>query len=667
MKRKWLWSGSRKRLRGIRPGILLVLMALGITPLSAAIPDWLRAASRTTLPKYPDDTNAVLLLSEQVTTVNGGGDVKTAFRQAYKILRSEGRSFRTAAVHFDSETRLTYLKGWGISPQGVEQEVKEKDAVETALSAGTLYEDTRRKVLAVPGGEPGSVIGFEWEQKRRPWVSQGIWDFQEEIPVRRARFVLELPVGWQYEPRWRNYSAREPRAVGERRWEWELEDLPAVEREPAMPAWRAVAGRLAVAYGPRGSGPAAAGRSSWQEVGRWYGGLAAPRRQPSPAIQRKVAELTSSAPALLDKIKALAAFVQRDIRYVAIEIGIGGYQPHAARDVFVNRYGDCKDKTTLLATMLGEIGVQCYYLMIHTRRGVIAPEFPSALGFNHVIAAIRLPDEIKAPDLYAVLDHEKAGRLLLFDPTDPFTPLGHLPTELQANHGLLVTGTGGELVAVPLAPAGLNRLLRSGELWLTPTGSLLGEVQELSWGAHGVARRGRLLNAQDSERAKILESFLGDFLVNFRFTGGKLSRLQDFNEPLGVQYTFAAENYAKLAGNLLLFRPRVLGQKARDFLEGKPRKYPVEFPESSLESDSFDIKLPDGYQVDELPPPVQLKYPFAEYNSTIEAAGNAVRYKRVFQVKQVWVPVEQAGELTRFFREIAADERASVVLKRSAP
>ena len=68
-------------------------------------------------------------------------------------------------------------------------------------------------------------------------------------------------------------------------------------------------------------------------------------------------------------MRALAKFVQGDIRYVAIELGIGGLQPHQASDIYSHRYGDCKDKATLMSSMLREIGVESYYLDVNTQRG----------------------------------------------------------------------------------------------------------------------------------------------------------------------------------------------------------------------------------------------------------------------------------------------------------
>ena len=89
----------------------------------------------------------------------------------------------------------------------------------------------------------------------------------------------------------------------------------------------------------------------------------------SEPIKQEVSVLTAGKTAQLQKMQAIAAFVQHDIRYVAIELGIGGWQPHAAPDVFSHRYGDCKDKATLMRTMLREIGVDSYHVVINTRAG----------------------------------------------------------------------------------------------------------------------------------------------------------------------------------------------------------------------------------------------------------------------------------------------------------
>jgi hypothetical protein len=649
--------------------VLLGAAALWLAPgARAGSPDWLKAAARQTVPAYPKDTVAVVLFSEEIVTVKSSGEIETVHRMAIRILRPEARDrYDTFGVDFDKETRLTYLKAWCIPANGKEYEVKEKDAVETQPFEGDLYSDIHYKYLTIPAADPGNVIGYEYVQKNRPFILEYEWDFQDVIPVLRARFTLQLPAGWEYKAVWSQYAEAKPQQTGQNQFTWELANVPLVETEPYMPPWRAVAGRLALKYftGDTAQPPNVAG--SWHDLGLWYASLTTASRQPTPEIKQKVAELTTGLSGPIEKMKALTSFLQRQIRYVAIEIGIGGIQPHPAGDVFKYRYGDCKDKATLLSTMLHEIGVESYYVVIHTKRGMVLPEFASPVSFNHVILAIRLPQDTPAQNLYAVIDHPKFGKLLFFDPTDPYTPLGYIPSVEQENYALLVTPDGGELLSLPLLPPSTNRLLRSAKLTLSPSGTLSGDVQEIRWGAPAVIERARFLSATVAERPKILENFLNAFLTGWALTKSTVGNLEKYDEALTMDYHFVAENYAKSAGNLLLLRPRVLGAKESSLLEIKPRKYPFEFSEATLQNDEFEIALPPGYVVDDVPAPVKTEYDFGNYSSEVVVSGNTLRYKRKYEIKNVIVAVQRLDDLKKFFRQIAGDERSSAVLRRASP
>ncbi len=136
--------------------------------------------------------------------------------------------------------------------------------------------------------------------------------------------------------------------------------------------------------------------------------------------------------------------------------------------------------------------------------------------------------------------------------------------------------------------------------------------------------------------------------------------------PCNGPYTLEAANYAKTVGDLLLVRPRVLGIKTHGFLETKePRRYPVEFDGPMRDTDMFEIELPAGYQVDELPRPVDVDDGFASYRSKTEMAGGRLRYTRTLEIKDLSVPANQTDKLKAFYRIIADDERNSAVLKRT--
>jgi hypothetical protein len=140
--------------------------------------------------------------------------------------------------------------------------------------------------------------------------------------------------------------------------------------------------------------------------------------------------------------------------------------------------------------------------------------------------------------------------------------------------------------------------------------------------------------------------------------------LQQTRLPFGFNYSFEADHYAKTAGNLILVRPRIIGSKASAILETKePRKFPIEFDGPVRDPDAFEIELPAGYEVDDIPPPADADFGFASYHSKTEVKGNVIDYTRSFEVKELSVPVAKTDELKKLYRIIARDERNAAVLK----
>jgi len=422
---------------------------------------------------------------------------------------------------------------------------------------------------------------------------------------------------------------------------------------------------MLVTFFPPG-GKAATGFAEWNDLGNWINQLLAGRLDASPELKQEIATLTADKPTQLQKMQAIAHFAQHDIRYVAIELGIGGWQPHPAPQVFSHLYGDCKDKATLMRSMLHEIGIESFHVVINSNRGVVTGQTPAHnFGFNHAIVAIKLPNGMDDPSLIAVLQHPKLGRLLYFDPTDEITPFGQIRGELQANYALLVTPTGGELLPLPMQPPAMNSIERTAKLTLDPTGVLKGSVKEVRLGGRAASERWELRNvSKDLDRVKPIEALLANSLSNFRITHASITNLTQTSLPFGFDYSFESENYAKSAGGLLLVRPRVLGNKAQGFLETKePRKFPVEFDGPARDTDVFEIAIPPGYAVDDTPPPVDEDFSFGSYHSKTEVSGGVIRYSRTFEVKELSVPVDRTDELKRFYRMINSDERNTVVLK----
>ena len=649
--------------------LCVVIMAGAPRALAGDAPPWMHALVNAPLPHYDEKTDAVLLYSETNLTVISADKIKTHVREAYKILRPEGREYGTVFVYFNSHRKVTSIHGWCIPAQGKDFEVK--DAAEVAppnVPGGELVMDVKAKVLQIPAPAPGNIIGYEYEVEEQPFVLQDTWYLQQTTPVRQSLYSVQLPPGWEYKASWLNHPETKPATATNNQWNWAVSDVEGIRKEDEMPPMRGVEAQMTVSFFPPG-GAVLNEFTTWQGMGAWYLNLTSGRRDASPEIKQQVAALTASARTPLEKMQVIAQFVQRDIRYVGIELGIGGWQPHPATDVFSHRYGDCKDKATLTAAMLNEVGVQSYYVVINSKRGSVGADAPARVdGFNHVILALKLPPGLTDPSLIATVQDPKLGKLLFFDPTNELTPFGQIGGYLQSNYGLLVSPDGSELVELPQQPAASNSVQRTGKLTLDASGKLQGDVKEIRLGDRAMSERSVLRStAKSTDQIKPIESVLANSLSTFRITKASVVNLQLMDQPFGFNYSFESENYAKNAGGLLLVRPRVLGTKSEPLLETKePRKFSIEFPAPVRDTDTFEIALPAGYEVDDLPPPVDADYSFASYHSKTEATGTAIRYTRTFEVKELSVPVSKADELKTFYRIIATDERNTAVLKLSS-
>jgi len=634
---------------------------------SGDAPQWMHALVGVTLPSYDEKTDAVLLYSETNVTVLSADKIRTHVREAYKILRPEGRGHGTVYVYFNPNRKITNLHGWCIPAQGKDYEVKDKDAMDVSAPAegGELVSDVKYRVLHVPAPDPGNIVGHEYEVEEQPFWLQDIWYFQETDPVRESHFSLHLPPGWEYKASWLSYPEVKPTEGGGNLSQWVVSDVKGIRHEPDMPPLSGVAGQMIVSFFPAGGTSRKNEFANWQGIGSWYQNLISGQMDASEPIKQQVSGLTAGKTTQLQKMQAIAGFVQHDIRYVAIALGIGSWQPHAAPDVFSHRYGDSKDKATLMRTMLRQIGVDSYHVVINTQRGSVTRETPAHNGFNHVILAIKLPDDVKDPSLIAVMQHPRLGRILFFDPTNELTPFGQIGGYLQANYGLLVTPDGGELVELPQQPSAMNSIQRVGKLTLDANGKLKGDVEEVRLGDRARSERRRLRTVtKDADRIKPIEDLLAGSLSSFQIVRASVVNSDHTDRPFGFNYSFESDNYAKTAGNLLLVRPRVLGGKSSGVLETKePRKFPFEFEGPLRDTDSFEIALPPGYEVDELPPPTDADYSFGSYHSKTEASGQVLHYTRALEIKELSVPVGKMDELKRFYRMIASDERNTAVLK----
>ncbi|HEY5026967.1 MAG TPA: DUF3857 domain-containing protein [Candidatus Angelobacter sp.] len=642
--------------------LLLALTLLGFGSVASAtdVPEWLRALSRQPAKSYADDVNAVILLDDQVTTVKENGEIVRHGRFAVRILRPEGREFAAFPVPYDSDSKVSYLRGWSITSKG--QEYEAKDVIEQTVSSYEVYSDLKIKAVRVPGADVGTVVGFEFEQKERPYIFQDHWDFQTTVPVESSRYELHLAPGWRFKADWVNHEEQKPKEESGA-LVWQLGNVPRIEREPHRPPSEALSGQMVVTF-LSDKNPNKSYRD-WSEFGSWYTQLSTGVRDASGPLQQKVQELAPATMPLLDRIKVLARFAQQDVRYVEIKIGVGGYRPHMAADIYSHRYGDCKDKATVLSSMLAQIGVKSYYLLVRTDRGIFTEKTPPMARFDHMILAISLPEASYPKAMPAMYQHPKLGRLLIFDPTNEFVPFGQIPSYEQDNYGLLVGEQGGDLIHLPLSKPEANGVTRTAKLTLTPDGAVQGEIEEIRSGFDAMRGRASLLHETESDRKKTVERMLGRTVSNFQLTGLEVVNADEIDKDLILRYKFSADHYAKSAGQLLLVRPHVVGEVAGAWDANKPRHYAYQFDVPFLDNDSVEITLPEGFNVDELPEPAKSSFPFGQYVSKTENSGHILKYTRQYRMDSTLVSMEQMDQLKKLFGQINLDEKNMAVLKKA--
>jgi transglutaminase-like putative cysteine protease len=624
------------------------------------IPDWMRHAAAKPVGTYPPDTKAVVLLDQTDYTVIGPGNYVEHSRWVVKILRSEGRGEGDLSVDLGQKEKLNYIHVWTIDRSAHEYELKQRDFVEKSFPSFELYDDIKFLTAKAPAADPGSVIAFEYEARRRSYVNQINQFFQESNPALEVHISMTLPTGWEFKDSWPVSAALKPAQTAPDRWEWVAHDLPGIEDEPMMPRRHVLMGRLAIAYFPPGE---TGNMGSWAALGRWYNMLTAGRRDPTPEITEQVQRLLAGKPDFDSKLRVLTAFLQSDIRYVAIEIGIGGYQPHSASEVYRYHYGDCKDKATLLSSMLHVAGINSDYVIIDTDRGFVNPAVPS-IWFNHAILAIELPPDIKGDQYHSVITIDNRKRYIIFDPTDEYTPVGSLRSELQDSYALLVTDSGGQLVRTPLLQPDSNSINRTGHFVLSADGALAGDVSEDRGGDFAMRERGHLHNWDERERTNYFERWLGRSLHGFTLLSMDVLQTDQLQKDVLIKYKFSTPQYGQQRGPLMLVRPRVLGEESSP-VEHKPRHYSVEMEQTAKETDVYEIEIPPGYTVDDVPDPVKIDVGFASYQSKIEVEGSKLRYWREYLVRDLSVPPEKFQDWVKLQGAIGADETAAVVLKRA--
>ena len=653
--------------------MLIILFALPASAAKARLPEWARETIETVGRKpvfYDETAEAEYLFREEIVTFGDDDAIeKNVDRRIVRILTEKGVVHGHDYVYgYNRLSRIVSIKAWTLKPNGNVVELSEDDIRDMPRYARyNEYSDIRYKVFSVPEVARGDLIIVEVETHyTHPVWSTGFsgdWRIQDKrpwLPTHLARFTLQLERDWSF-----NHRVYETDNLADRRteanstvWEWRDMEVPMGDVNGNPPT------ELRYVCSTEDPRWADRNRISWDDISGLYHWLSKDRLVPSAEMKQVVAQLIQTANTPLEKIRAIANYVRKNINYVAVEMGIGGYQPRHVQNTFKNRYGDCKDMSSMIVSLLGEAEITAYPALIRTLDvGKIDPDFPMQY-FNHCIAYV--PGVPETEDwIEAWPEHDRFGRSLWIDATSEYASVEDMPWSIQGTHALVVTPDKGHLIETPVFGPGMNVERRSAQAKLSPAGDLHLQGEEHFTGVYNIRRRSILKRRTEEDRQKWLQQYLGNRVPRIKLESFQHSALDDLDEKVMIRYRFTAGRYANRAGNLMFFRPNIMILWKQNPFPDDQMQESMAFTHPFTEIDTLSFKLPPSYVADNLPEEMNLVTEFGSYRTTCTVEDDTLTYTRHLSVKYREIPPESYAAIKAFFGSVVKSDKNMVVLKRN--
>jgi tetratricopeptide (TPR) repeat protein len=522
-----------------------------------------------------------------------------------------------------------------------------------------MYTDARQKHITVPGLSVGDVVEYDVVINAKPLLPGQfwrIWNFADKVVVLDEQVDLNVPSS-------RNLKIKSPEGIqpsisveGDRRlYHWATSNS---RTPPPVDFFRDF--KFDVLKLLEGYRPTSAPRimfstfQSWSDVAGWYAQLERERRVPTPEIRKKADEITQGKQTEESKAQALYYWVSQNIRYVSLSFGVGRYQPHAAAEVLANRYGDCKDKTTLLEAMLEAEGLHANPVLVNLRAD-IDPEAPNPMQFDHAIALLRIGNK----DTW-------------LDTTLGVGPFGYLVPQLRNTVALVATETPSMGFRKMPQDFPFNPEYRIGiEGTIDKQGILDASVELMTRGDLEVLIR--LLNARLTmdQLAKTADSVLAR---TNRFLYGSV-QYSDFHVANPTEISLPVKAQFHVNGKLMFVDPNTTPAKITTTItslaigqlrplsllpaintksDSKGQQIPIQLKGPASYSLTLKLTFPDLPKPD--PPPAKefhLSREFAEFQSRDSWEGATLTGSKSLDLRMSVIPASDSSEYSTFVKSIA--------------
>ena len=640
----------------------------------------LRIANAPDADDYPD-ADALILFNHFSHDVLPTGQSRYTTHQVVKLLTGRGiEKYDDIAIPYQPRAQnITVNIARTIAADGkVYQPPQEafNDVTPPGLLSQNLYSDTMWRVISMVGLTPGVCIEYQVTLEDKPenavggetWITGG-FNFQSTEVTLETNYALRIPSAWHLQWKTENFSRRElpgsmhhdangrrelPVSIrydenGNTIYVWHYGETPALTIEEGMPHVNDIAPRLHYSSIP-----------SWNDVYLWYQQLAADRYTSDAQIEALVHQLTKDLTTKADKIRAIYHFVASRIRYVGIELGQSAYQPSPATEVLQKQYGDCKDKTTLLITMLELAGIRAYPVLINpSPYERTDTELPSLNQFSHMLAAIPGNDGIGA---------DTAGEYIWLDATSSTCSYGNLPYSDQGRKGFLIGEEQGEFVDIPIFPAETNRLVSTTELWLSEEGSVQGRLHIETRGQYAINTRWTYQQVPPSQLQTTLATELSQQFPGIAIEWSNISDLGALNVPVEMELGFQVQHYASLLENEKMMMPMPIDEfgEYAELVAAPQRAYSLNLGYPTQLEKAVQIHLPEGWTA-VLPADIQHTTDFAELTRQYRQTESTVTYRLTFTLKERIIPAAAYAMAKQFFTQLAREDGSRLLLQLTPP
>lgn len=614
----------------------LLCSCLAIATLSAG-----NAYPVSDIPVYLlSDAHTVIRQSSVDVFVKGTRNIEHRHRLVVTILNKHS-SAHTKAIAYDQFSTIKNFKAEVFDREGTRiAKSRKRDIIDAALYDGfSIASDARMQRLNMQQARYPYTVAFEWTVVDKELSLLPNWYIQPStntaVQKTSYRIVVDEDAEMEVNVKGFGRAIPEPTITGNTR-EWQLSNLKAVVYEPYAPddilSYMVVVPSQFEVEGRRGS------LKAWSDYSAFMHALNEGREQVSPQMAAEARKLTEGASSDREKIEILYNYLQRNMRYVSIQLGIGGWQTFKATEVEANKYGDCKALTHFMKGMLAAVGIDATPALIGSGSDAFQhdPKFVNA-AFNHVI--LYVPTES-----------------MWLECTSKTMPVGYITSGNQDRFALLVQPEGGQLVRTPTIED--NQLQTRIDLSLSEKGAGTAKVERIATGT--VHDRYRYMRTSQKELREEIEddvttgalADVSDIQVEF----------EDRSPTARIQFDLSIEKFASKAGKRLFVPLRIMDNLPLYFPEDKARIHPVVRNHPAEYTSVLRLALPEGASAEAIPDGIELESPIGKYTLTIQKEDGYVVINRRLSLVPSKVEVDQYSQLVDFRKQIEKAEMSKVVI-----